>query len=101
MAREGGHPPQDIIIDTGMEAVPTVPGGPVPHPSPHQQQVQSPAVSSPATPIPTVIADRFQVLRRIGGGSFGEIYEGRDMTNNEQVRTEIRLMIWLTVFVVE
>jgi len=71
MAREGGN---------GI--VPPVDG-----PGADNEQVSPSTVSPPTILIPSVIAERFQVLRRIGGGSFGEIYEGRDTLNGEQVGT--------------
>lgn len=36
-----------------------------------------------------VVKDRWRVLRRIGGGGFGEIFECLDMTTNQHVALKV------------
>ena len=31
----------------------------------------------------TVLKDKWQLIEKIGGGGFGEIYKAKDITNNE------------------
>ncbi len=40
----------------------------------------------PLSPAAGDATERFELIRRIGSGSFGEIYEGRDLSNGELVR---------------
>ena len=35
------------------------------------------------------IADRFKVIKRIGSGSFGRIYQGFDLMTNEKVAIKL------------
>jgi casein kinase I family protein HRR25 len=35
------------------------------------------------------IADRFKIVKKIGGGSFGRIYEGVDLMTHERVAIKI------------
>ncbi|KAL3315959.1 hypothetical protein Ciccas_005404 [Cichlidogyrus casuarinus] len=37
----------------------------------------------------TVIKDRWRVMKKLGGGGFGEIYEATDMTNNTKVAVKV------------
>lgn len=37
----------------------------------------------------SVVGEKYQVIKRIGGGSFGEIYDGKDIATNESVAIKI------------
>lgn len=36
-----------------------------------------------------IVKERWKVLRKIGGGGFGEIYEGQDLITREQVALKV------------
>lgn len=36
-----------------------------------------------------VVKERWKVVRKIGGGGFGEIYEGQDLVTREQVALKV------------
>lgn len=36
-----------------------------------------------------VVKERWKVVRKIGGGGFGEIYEGQDLITREQVALKV------------
>ena len=42
--------------------------------------------------VPKIVGKRFIVQKKIGAGSFGSIYEGRDVNNGEQVAIKFENM---------
>ncbi len=61
--------------------------GEPPHHIPYTSPPHHLILASPNSFFPAAGDDniRFEVLRRIGGGSFGEIYEGRNVVTGEAV----------------
>ncbi|KDN34496.1 hypothetical protein RSAG8_12434, partial [Rhizoctonia solani AG-8 WAC10335] len=64
-------------------------GAPPPPPSPYRPYpvppVRSPRMSSNVTQSPAVVGQYYQVGKKIGEGSFGVVFEGTNMLNNQTV----------------
>lgn len=35
------------------------------------------------------VGDKYRLVNKIGGGAFGDIYQGTDLTTGKEVRTEL------------
>ena len=45
--------------------------------------------SSELVSLSTVVKDRWKFVRKIGGGGFGEIYEGRETTSGQRCAIKV------------
>lgn len=61
----------------------------------HSRKMAAPSTNTPASELTDllqaghIVKERWKVVRKIGGGGFGEIYEGQDLITREQVAIKV------------